>query len=155
MLIIEDPFWCLKPLSTIFQLYPEKTTYMWQITEQVYEMIRIHNNHTIMTTTTVPLTYKEKCNTFTHNYYHFIFPYDYKHDIYTKLYSVRGVVVLTLYNISVISWRSVLLVEEPEDPEKITDLSQVTDKLYHIMLYIMMCVLEKSIIINIDTVTLL
>jgi len=35
----------------------------------------------------------------------------------------------TFNNISVISWRSVLLVE------KTADLSQVTDKLYHIMLY--------------------
>jgi hypothetical protein len=32
-------------------------------------------------------------------------------------------------NISVMSWRSVLLVEET------TDLTQVTDKLYHKMLY--------------------
>jgi len=39
----------------------------------------------------------------------------------------------TFNNISVISWRSVLMVEETEYPEK-TDLSQVTDKLYHIML---------------------
>ena len=35
----------------------------------------------------------------------------------------------TFNNVSVISW-SVLLVE---DPEKTTDLSQVTDKLYHIL----------------------
>ena len=38
----------------------------------------------------------------------------------------------TFNNISVISWRSVLLVEETKYPEKTTDLPQVTDKLYHI-----------------------
>jgi hypothetical protein len=36
-------------------------------------------------------------------------------------------------NIPVISWRSVLLVEEKR---KTTDLSEVTDKLYHLMLYV-------------------
>ena len=40
----------------------------------------------------------------------------------------------TFSNISVISWWLVLLVEE-KYPEKTTDLSKVTDKLYHIMLY--------------------
>jgi hypothetical protein len=40
----------------------------------------------------------------------------------------------TFNKISAISWRSVLFVGEPEYPVKTTELSQVTDKLYHIML---------------------
>jgi SpoU rRNA methylase family enzyme len=39
----------------------------------------------------------------------------------------------TFNNISVISWRSVLLLEKTGGPEKTTDMSQVTDKLYHII----------------------
>ena len=46
---------------------------------------------------------------------------------------VRVMVINTTFNnISVISWQSVLLVEETR---KTTDLPQVTDKLHHIMLY--------------------
>ena len=48
-----------------------------------------------------------------------------------------GVIVFnaTFNNISAISWRSVLLVEETEYLEKSNEISQVTDKLYHIKLY--------------------
>jgi len=46
---------------------------------------------------------------------------------------VGGVMVFnaTFNNISAITWRSVLLVEETRVPEKTTDLPEVTDKLDH------------------------
>ena len=41
----------------------------------------------------------------------------------------------TFNNISVISWRSILLMGEPEHPKKTTDLLQINDKLYRITFY--------------------
>ena len=46
----------------------------------------------------------------------------------------------TFNNISVIWWQSVLLVEETRVPEKTTDLSQVTDKLYHIFMHMLVLI---------------
>ena len=50
---------------------------------------------------------------------------------------VIGMVLLnaTFNNISAISWRSVLLVEVNRVPGNTNNLLQVTDKLFHILLY--------------------
>ena len=54
--------------------------------------------------------------------------------IYVSMFLFRFMVFSAPFNnISVISWRSVLLVEEAGAAA--TDLSQVNDKLDHIMLY--------------------
>ena len=45
------------------------------------------------------------------------------------------VLIATFNNISVISWWSVLLVEETGVSVETTDLPQVVDNIYHIMLY--------------------
>ena len=45
------------------------------------------------------------------------------------------VINATFINISVISWQSVLPWRKSEYSEKTIDLSQVTDKFYHMMLY--------------------
>ena len=56
-----------------------------------------------------------------------------------NIYMIEGLKFMvfnaTFSNISVTLWRSVLLVEEIGVLGETTDLSQVTDKLYHIMLY--------------------
>ena len=57
--------------------------------------------------------------------------------IYSVMVRISVIVFnATFNNISaVISWRSVILREGTEYPKKTTDLSQVTDKIYRILLY--------------------
>ena len=51
----------------------------------------------------------------------------------------------TFNNISATLWRSVLLMEETEYLEKTNDVPQVTDKLYHIMLYRLRAIRTHSV----------
>ena len=62
----------------------------------------------------------------------------------------------TFNNISVVSWRSVLLDRKPEYPEKTNDLSQATDKLYHIIVLTMFnsnTLLQHPMIVDLAVLT--
>ena len=81
--------------------------------------------------------------------------WDAGHVYYLILFVCLMVLNATFNNISVMSWRSVLMVEKTEYPENSTDLSQVTGKPFHIMLYTSpwsRFVLTTSVVIGTDCI---
>ena len=67
------------------------------------------------------------------------------HEIITRFMLKFTVFNATFNNISVISWRSVLFLEEIGVlGKKPTDLSKVTDKLFHIMLYLVIITAKQK-----------
>ena len=76
---------------------------------------------------------KEKCILITKCWYFNIWSLD--HEVCLSMRIGVRVVNATFNNILVISFRSVLLVEQTRYPEKTTNLPHVIDKLHYIMLY--------------------
>ena len=112
------------PLLTIFQLYRGGQFYWWRKLSLFYDIVSGQSPDYVR-------VFLESNQTLIR---HIIISFIH----ITETGSVRDramVLNTTFNNISAISWRAVLLVEEAGVPEKTTDLSQVTDKFYHIMLY--------------------
>jgi hypothetical protein len=65
-------------------------------------------------------------------------------NLHLKIRVMLMVLNATFNNISVISWRSILLVEETGGPEENHRPTQITDKLSHMMLYSSTSRLERD-----------
>jgi hypothetical protein len=65
-------------------------------------------------------------------------------NLHLKIRVILMVLNATFNNISVISWRSILLVEETGGPEENHRPTQITDKLSHMMLYSSTSRLERD-----------
>jgi hypothetical protein len=79
-----------------------------------------------------------------------------KEGLFVFLFVCLMVLSATFNNIAAISWRSVLMVEETEVPEKTTVPSQVTDKLHHTMLFtspLSRFELKTSVVIGTDSMS--